>query len=237
MQSKNEVHIDTLYHENDDIDLIQILLSLKSSAKFIFAVTAIGIVLSVVIALLIPKVYQSKMELSKPTTATVAQLNENSLTQYNAKLLLNSLYERVQSKDTFRRFVEARGLLQNVFPDAKDLKENTASYISEMLLLFNADVVSGEINGEQVELAKASSFFVSYDDYNESMAVDLVNQYIIYVAESVIEEITVNENVRVAKNLKALDLKIELAKQTAKQRRLFEIAKRRESNKEQGATP
>ena len=222
---------DYLEHYNDsNVDMIGIMLHVKTKWKLALSIVMFGTILSIAIALFIDKVYQVSVEVSKSTSADIVPLNENGYTEYKVEDVFKLYYDKARAKESFRTYVEKHQLLEKFFADKDDLQQKREIYFSELFNMFSAGLLSKNRNEEDNFLSKVNGFKLVLSAKDEALAAHVLNDYVVFVEKTILEQLHTQEKTLVAAKIAKLKADVGLLRHSAKTEREFEIARIKEEN-------
>ncbi len=105
------------YLPDDEIDLFDFFSSLYQQWRWLVGITLFGVVLSVAIALLLPKQYEVTAQLVLPDQVHVTVLANKGYVKQSRKELFKQYYETLISFDNFSRYVEQGDWLSKIYPN------------------------------------------------------------------------------------------------------------------------
>jgi len=203
--------------QNDEINLSDLFSKLIDQWKLISTITAIGTLLAVVIALILPNVYQPSVTVSAPLSGNVAPVvTVNTLMggkggelPVTPQQVFNNYFNLLRSSSLLSEYVHENGYMKKLYPDS----EKTESVLfAEFLTDLNVEIKEPTPEKKGGYIASPIRVAMSIKVQDEVVGVDLLNGYLQYV------------NVKLANDLqndvnKTISNKIEiLNKQIAKQR-------------------
>lgn len=214
-------------HENKDT--FGLLRFIKAKWKFVLSMFAIGTILSIAGAFSIDKVYRPFIELSKPKEAEITQINSNGFTQFSSEYLFKLYFDSVRSKRQLIDFVNERQLLQQFFPDS-DIALDQSKYEAELADKFQSELLAKGRKDEDSFLSKVNAFRLSIESSYEDVAVDTLNEYVVWVQNELLSELQESEGEVVQARIKLLNREIEGLRDLAKAQRELTITSMEEEN-------
>ncbi|PCI61276.1 MAG: hypothetical protein COB35_06755 [Gammaproteobacteria bacterium] len=219
---------DYLHHEDDSIDLLQLILNLKKRWKQIFLITFIGTALSVAYALYLPKIYQSSVEVSQPKTSAIVKLGENGLTQYSKTSLFKEYYDKARSQTFLKQYITTQGYLKKLYPEEYSAS-NTEKMFSNFIKDFKVEITEPQVaKGEFID--QPSRFSLSLQHNNEALLLEIINGYLNTTNESLLKAIKKDQIAQRKSLIEIQQSKIALLRSNAKTSRELHIKKIVENN-------
>lgn len=219
-----------LNYQEDEVDLLQYLILVKNAWKTIIAISFVAALTSVVIALSIPKVYRSSVEVALPTSDAIAAFNETGLGTFTKKELLKHYYDLVRSQSFFREFLLTKGYLQQLFPQDYNVDKEQrlfAAFAGDFTIEIIEPIVEGN---EFVENPTMFSFSAMHID--EELLVKILNEYADYTNYTLTSEIKREQTSERSFKLAKLNRDIEILRADALNRRNLDIEKIQTDNLE-----
>jgi LPS O-antigen subunit length determinant protein (WzzB/FepE family) len=221
--------------QDDEIDLVQLLLNLKQRWQQIVLIILVGTVLSIVIALMLPKVYHSSLTVSLPPVSVIATVNSKGLTEYTEGTLFKAYYDKVRSEAFLQHFVMELGYLSRLYPAAY-IEDNTtrnedalfAKFVKTFTVEIKEPVVAkGGFNANPTRIR------LSLQHGDEALIVELLNHYSGFANTALFAQLTQQQNAERVARIDALKQKIALLKSHALTERKLLIAKIETDNSEE----
>jgi LPS O-antigen subunit length determinant protein (WzzB/FepE family) len=229
----------------DEIDLGELLSKLASQWKTILLITLGGTVLAILIALMLPRVYQPSVTVSLPLAGHVASVEaintfldgteknvENNLTP-TSQIVFNNYYNLLRSKKVFDEYVHEKKYIQKLYPGAKE---------TESLLLAAGLISTLNINIEEPSPEKRGGYIanpervkISLNINNEAIGVDLLNGFSNYVNQRLITSFQNDTNEIIKKKIETRTLQVASLRDQYRQQRLLTIKRIQQENAEKVA--
>jgi len=214
---------DYLTHEDDSIDLLRLILNLKKRWRQIFLITFIGTALSIAIALYLPKIYQSAVEVSLPKASSIVKLEENGLTKYSKSSLFKEYYDKARSQTFLKQYITTQGYLQKLYPEEYSAS-NTEKLYSKFVQNFKVEITEPKATkGAFVE--EPSRFSLSLQHNNEALLLEILNGYLNTTNESLLKTIKQDQIAQRKSLIGMQQSKIALLRSNAKASRALQIEK------------
>jgi LPS O-antigen subunit length determinant protein (WzzB/FepE family) len=213
----------------DEIDLGELLVKLMKQTKLMLAIVIVGTLLSVVVALFLPNIYQQEVILSVPKSSNIVELNLNSSLEHTPISIFKEYYEYLRSPKELNSFINNNGYLNKLYPD--DIKDPNA-LIEEFEEKFTIFVLepAPKIKGGQVKFPERVS--IKAEGEQESVIVEILNNYILYIEEKLIQDLVKEQRIQINSELKSLDKDIAYSRSSTKLDRLNEIVRLENKNRE-----
>lgn len=116
LENKN-MDIAERYPADDEIDLFELFSSLCQQWRWWVGITVLGVVVSIIIALSIPKQYEVSAQVALPGQLDASIFTNNGYVEQTRGGLFLQYYQWLISPANFRRYVEQGDWLVKLFPD------------------------------------------------------------------------------------------------------------------------
>jgi LPS O-antigen subunit length determinant protein (WzzB/FepE family) len=219
------------HRQDDGIDLIQLFLGLKKNWKQIFLIVFIGTVLSIAVALALPKIYEPSVQVSLPSIASSAKLDENGLKPYSQLKLFKEYYDKARSESFLRKFVDVNQYLEKLYPDKYSV-EKTDELFATLAAGFTIKVDEPIVDKGKF-VAEPTQFTLGLKHTNEPLLVEFLNNYLDYINDELITIIANEQSVERATRLTKLNREIKLLRENAKTVRQLTIDRKKAANAEE----
>lgn len=209
------------------IDLFELIKSLSRYWKSITLITILGAMLSVVLALNIPKVYRTHLTFSLPSISSVVAINNKGINPYTQKTLFKAYYDKLRSKTFLREFILQHSYLERLYPK-KYLNKKTdilndglfSNFVKSFkVVILEPTVKKNVFNNEPISIS------ISFEHSNETVIVALINHYAAFANDTLFMEIQEQQIEQRAEMIAELNRKIKLLKDNALTRRNLLIDK------------
>lgn len=183
------------YQPDDEIDLFELFSSLFQQWRLIVGITVLGVVLSVVIALLIPNQYELTAQVALPDLSDVMTVTNKGYSERDtgrdtgrdAERLFQRYYNMLRSPVHFNRFVKQGEWLKRIY--SSKVTENNRNYLLSKL---RSDVDISIVSPKQPKNGKGLPprvLGVTLIGVDEVLTAEFVNQYIEYTGDSLLDKI------------------------------------------------
>ena len=230
MESK-DVQVIKPYQEDDEIDLFELFSSLGQQWRWLVGITVIGMLLSITIALLIPKQYEVSTQVAVPNTADVAAVTTRGYAKRTAKSLFLEYYQNLNSTEELQQFVKQGGWLEKLYPEkVNNVSEDKmlASLSDNLFITVLAPIKEkGMVNEPAPDLLAMNLW-----SKDEQVAANFLNDYAAETNKRVLEKLRLNGQKGREFQIEAIQNEVTLLRGNAKKVRLFAIQKRESANKE-----
>jgi len=210
--------------QDDEIDLFELFASLAQQWRWLVGITVIGMLLSIAIALLIPKQYEVSTQVAVPSTADVAAVIMRGYGEQTTKSLFAEYYQNLNSAEELYKFIKADGWFEKLYPEkAKGISEaEMFSSLSENLSIKVLGPIKekGEANSPSPSLLA----IILWGKY-EQVAVSFLNEYIVKTNERVLEKLRLDGQLNRSFEVEKIYSEIALLRNNARKVRLLAIQK------------
>ena len=230
MENKN-IEIAGRYTADDEIDLFELFASLFQQWRWWLGVTVLGVVLSIVVALSLPKQYKVTTQVAMPEASDVVVINTRGYGEHTTAGLFNQYYQRLKSPEVLAAFIHKGEWLGRFFPEEKEAI-NVNKKVAEIEDNISIDILSplkekGQVNGQAPHLLAINMWGEAEEDQ-----VQFLNNYVVAVNNQLIK--LIKENGQKLRDSEAEKIKADilLLKEKAKKARLLLIEKLEAENLE-----
>ncbi|MGZ8944479.1 MAG: Wzz/FepE/Etk N-terminal domain-containing protein [Methylococcaceae bacterium] len=200
--------------QEDEINLLLVFSALFSQWRWLVGITFAGTLIAVLIALILPKVYEIDAHLIPPNKVDMEALNTRGYVEFSQQELFNRYFNQLKSADHFRGFLVKNGWLNKFYPGASESEDEQ---FADIYRQFSTEVLEPKKKkGEQNDLPP-SLLGIKLLAEDEVLGVKLVNDYIEYTNKCVIKSIGEEglalknlEKERIERQLTALRKKVEM---------------------------
>lgn len=213
----------------DEINLFELFSYLFRQWKLIAAIITAGTLFSIIYALSIPKVYESHSSLRIPTKSQIAPINENGYNKYTTQQLFKRFFDQIKSKENLKNYL----IQTNPFPKmiASFNVENTIQTASAFAEEFEFTILEPEVpKGKRVLIPEL--FEVRISSTTEAETVTVLNEYIRYIENKLIDEIKNEGFSDVSLHFNNINRDIQLLRKSATRSRELLIEKLTTENQE-----
>lgn len=223
----------------DDVGLFEILTILKRYRWVMLGVFFFVLFATVLIVLLLPKVYRAEIIINPPLTKDVEQLNifdiETNNSKIKGKLPGNYFYEILEEEvyDKFIRFLNSKQLQYNFFKEnnlldhLKDAKSDDVDELKVFQEEFSDNIKLDDLRF--VNKNELETIFISLEGHREKLIVEWLNKYVIYVDEYTAKSIVNGINKKIQLQVEGLSKQIESLRDVEMSRRLDMIEQYKEA--------
>ena len=201
----------------DNLDLVDFLLEILRKWKLIIFITTLAAIASVLIALAIPKIYHVSATLTFPNEYNVHVIKENLGIDKTTKSVFHEYYDFMRNKQNLEDFVFSRNYAQKLFPNAKDELSMSLS-VTNFVTQFQIRIVEPKaVKGTFVY--DPDIFTITTVHRNESLLVELTNEYVDYVNDLLRNDMVQTRKLTVVTELNLVDREISNARSAARLQR------------------
>lgn len=127
------MEISRQYPPDDEIDLFELFSSLFQQWRWLVGITLLGVAVSVIVALQMPKLYEVTAKIAVPNTADVAAMSVRGYGDQTAGALFKKLHQNLASGDELSHFISAGQWAEKFNPEGGDdkLDAGTVSKINK----------------------------------------------------------------------------------------------------------
>lgn len=213
---------------DNEIDLGELFFRLIRQWKLILGITAGGVLLAILLALMLPKIYQPTVTVSVPPVGNIAQvMTINTLLGGNAiaatpQAMFNRFFNKTRSDKTLAKYIDEKRYLKKIYPDS----EQPASILFAKLVNgFSVKILepTSQVKGGSIANPKRVKISLKVND--EPLGVSLLNGYADYVNHQLIIELQNNANKIINGRVKILSDRVATQREQYGQERLLTIKK------------
>lgn len=203
--------------QGDEISLLDVWLILHGQRKLIFFIVIFVTLLSVSIALLLPRLYRSEIVVLPPFAKDAEQLTVPDFYTITVENLYGKFIQNLQSISLQKQFFETNNLYAALRSKNNQGKDEYEVFHKKFHNLLNVQKVSAANN-------KNNTFTVTLDGRDRKRIVNWLNDYVLLVDEYTVQQIVDSVKAKATVQATAVGEKIDNLRQIAKQRRLDRIA-------------
>lgn len=226
----------------DEIDLGELFFKLASQWKYILLISLGGTVFSMIIALMLPKIYQPSVTVSIPLAGNVVSVEAINTFLYSTKeetgnnkistsqIVFNNYFNLLRSQRVFDEYLHEKNYIQKLYPGVK----KTESLLLAVNLINALNITIEEPNPDKKGdyIANPERVKLSLYINNEAIGVDLLNSYSNYVNQRLIASLQ-KDTIEILKNkIITHTLQIANLRDQYRQERLLTINKIEQENTE-----
>ena len=183
LENKN-IAIAERYTADDEIDLFELFASLGKQWRWWLGITVLGVVLSVVIALSMPKQYEVNAQLVLPEQVQAMILTNKGYIKQGRKGLFQQYYQTLVSFENFSRYVKQGDWLSKMYLDELG-QGRERELLTELKQALQIEVVKPKpIKGK--EPAAPEVVMLTLLGKDEAVTADFINGYIDYSGKALI---------------------------------------------------
>ena len=221
----------TPYHMDDEIDLFELFASLHRHWRWWLGFTALGVVLSIIVALSFPKQYKVTTQVALPDASDVVVIKTRGYGEHTTEGLFNQYYQRLKSPEVLTAFIHKGEWLDRLFPEEKEAI-NVNEKVAEIEDNISIDILSplkekGQVNGLAPHLLAINMWGGA-----EKEQVEFLNNYVVAVNNQLIKSIKENGQKLRDSEVEKIKADILLLKEEAKKERHLTIEKLEAENSE-----
>lgn len=213
-----------LYHPEDEISFATYINWFKRWWRTIFLISFVGTGLSVFLALSMTKIFESKVVLSTPSEFDVSKFTNDGMINYDAQTLFQKYYSEVRAPERLRQFIIEKGYVEAIFSDEDRQAHTIDVLMSAFLEDFSVEILE-PVAGRDEFIGSPTQISLSLKHENESLIVNLLNEYIEHVNHFLIDNSKVRQSEMRDLQIRRKETEILLAREDAKNRRELLIKK------------
>jgi LPS O-antigen subunit length determinant protein (WzzB/FepE family) len=214
---------------NDEINLGEVLAKLMGQWKIMAAIVLVGALLSIVVALLLPKIYKVDSVLALPTEADISIFTTNGLSSRSSKEVFKRYYNKIRSDKLFSSYIIENDYLPRLFPSSTASQDQMASAIAgSFVVTINEPLPATK--GALVESPERITIEITHQD--EPLVAELLAAYTEHIGTSLINSMEKEQRIVIAGKIKQLETKVEILRIREKKKRIAEIARLQAKNNE-----
>ncbi|GAA0353753.1 hypothetical protein GCM10009092_17660 [Bowmanella denitrificans] len=209
--------------QDDEIDLGQLLIDIGKRWKTVVAITLVGTLLAVAIALAIPKEYRSSARIALPNDVDVERFNNEGLIKMNREELFKRYFQEIRSESNLRKYLGDHKVLETLYGESQ-----TASNGQRLLadLISNYQVTVLEPSAPRGEIVEFPSLIeISLQHANEQKTSELLNNYVQDANDKLVSDFIQQFTQIKQQRLEQLNKQVALLRQAAKYQRERDIVK------------
>jgi LPS O-antigen subunit length determinant protein (WzzB/FepE family) len=200
--------------------------------RWLVGITVLGMLISVAVALKIPKQYEVTTQVAVPDKADISAINVRGYGEWTTTSLFNKYYQTLSSSEELEAFIKEGAWLEKLFPESVNESSDSEMFaaVSEG---FSLAVLSPLKAKGDANVLAPNLLGMSLWAKDEKVAVDLLNDYIVKTNVNLIASIKVNGQRNRDLEVEKIQANILLLRSNAKQIRLLAIQKLAEANEEE----
>jgi len=211
--------------------LFELFSSLVQQWRWVAGITVIGMLLSITIALLIPKQYEVSTQVAVPNAADVAAVIMRGYGKQTTKSLFVEYYQNLNSAEELYKFIKADGWFEKLYPEkAKGISE-AGMFSSLSDNLFITVLAPFKEKGEANSPAP-SLLAITLWSKDEQVAANFLNDYVMKANSRVLEKLRLNGQLSRDFEVEKIYSEIALLRNNARKVRLLAIQKQESGNEE-----
>jgi len=187
LEDKN-MDIAERYPADDEIDLFELFASLGQQWRWWVGITVLGVVVSIVIALSIPKQYEVTAQIAVPNTADVAAVSVRGYGAHTAGTLFERLYQQLTSGDELRRFIATTEWAEKLSPEGVGGKDGSEVAVKISKVFSASQLAPLKEKGAANDPAPTLLALTLWGE-DELLAVEFLNDYISKASARLVESI------------------------------------------------
>ncbi len=213
----------------DEIDLGELFSRLISQWRLILWITVSGCLLALLVALLLPKVYQPSVTLSLPPVGSITPIiNVNSLLGNKNPIpatpqnVFKHYYNLLRSDRILEGFINKNNYLEKLYPDTE--KQESALF-AQLLKGFSVKILEPKPQVRDGYIGNPQRVQMTLKVKDESSGVALLNGYADYVNRQLVSNFQDNINEVIKGSVKVLTDRVATQRKQYQQQRLLTIKK------------
>lgn len=217
--------------QDDEIDLFELFSSLGEQWRWLVGVTAIGVVLSVSIALLTPKQYQVTSQVATPNAADVAAIMTRGYSKQTAKSFFAEYYQHLSSTEELKRFVKTEGWLEKLYP-GNTIERGDSELFANLSAKLSTTALAPLKEKGQANDPAPNLLAITLWGKDEQVVVAFLNDYIVKTNTAVLEKLRLNGLRNRDFEIEKIQSEIALLRNNAKKMRRYSIQRIENANEE-----
>lgn len=237
-------------NNNDEVNLFDLAVSIIKQWKILVVISGIGMLIAFGYTQFKPEEYKNFAIVRVPLVATIAAFNANGYRQLGTELssdrandpyelaeiskyspnqttlkngfqlftpekLFIRYYEQIRSVEAFKDFLLKTNILDQ-FQVNFTVDSEKQEYVRALLNKLTIEILESKNQAPQLLKIEMTS-------NNESAAIQTINNFLVYTEQNIIQQILEEKRLAVIQRSKLIDIKINLFRNSAKQRRLNRI--------------
>ncbi len=212
--------------QHDEIDLFELVASIVKQWKLILLISFIGTLLGVSYAFSLSKQYENITQVRAPLESDLQVLKLNGY-GVDLKSLFLRLHDNFKSQEVFKQYLVKSNSITQFYPKLTTKKDMDSALLS-LTSNINVNFIDNE-NKKTKSGEQSRTIQVKLESSNQDVAIDVLNNYIPYVAQNILKQI--QDRSKFAINLRKQEIQKEIDKlrNLTKQKRLNAIADLKET--------
>lgn len=228
------------YYRDDEIDLKQLIQQLFSQRFLIAAITAVGTLAAIAVALMLPRVYEVKAIVGLPKAEQIEPLNRNGIKVFSAEEIYGEYFENLLSIDLMRDYFKQQAFYNVVSPPEAG-ETRSPEDIDRIFAKFRESFKIQKIRPDYMELGKdektpLNKVSISLETGVPEETAQFINGYLDYVQEQTRLELAEEQAATKRVEQETLQKQIQALTEQARADREARIARLTESNNTKIAT-
>jgi len=187
------------YQADDEIDLFELFSSLMQQWRWIVGITVVGTVLSIVIALAIPKEYQVGALVVLPSQPDVTLISNRGVVTETRSGLFQKYHMRLVSAVNLDDYLQQNDWLSKIYPQPINTK-NKNELTARLRELLKIEVTRPKQTKNNLVVSARELGLTMFGE-DESLVTDFINGYIGFTGEALLASLKKD-----GKRLKALEI-------------------------------
>lgn len=212
-----KTEISSHYQPDDEIDLFELFASLMRQWRWLVGITVLGMIISVIIALLIPKQYEVTAQVAMPNISNAMELANAGYSQetndldydldydrdrdldydydydrdrdYDAEKVFQQYYDTLMSRVNFNKFLQAGNWVSKIFPEGN--AGHTLNFLqSKVKEDFSIEIVSPK--AKKGIAVKPRMIELKMMGLDEQLTANFIGDYIKYSGKQLLDDIKRN---------------------------------------------
>lgn len=165
------------YQPDDEIDLFELFSSLFQQWLWLVGITVLGVLLSVIIALSIPKKYEVTAQIAVPNTADVTAISVRGYGTQTASSLFKKLHQNLTSGVELGNFISTGQWGGKLYPEGADEKSD-GEVVAKISDDFSVEQLMPQRGKDEANDPSPTLLALTMWSVDEQAAVDFLNNYI-----------------------------------------------------------
>jgi len=176
MESKS-IDVIERYQPDDEIDLFELFSSLMQQWRWVIGITVVGVVISVIVALQMPKQYEVSAQIAIPNKSDVLAVSTRGYGQQTKEALFTEFYKNLNSPKNIDKFIlEGKWANKLLTGDASGLSNSEVA--AKIRKDFSVEILEPKKEKGVSNITAPSLLALTLWSTEEQYAADMLNSYI-----------------------------------------------------------
>ena len=220
-----------MFQKEDEIDLYKLFTSIFLQWKLLVTITLAGTLLTVIVTLIMSSQYEAVAQVARPIKADIKAINIRGYEAYSPQQIFIKYYDQLRSTEHFKRYIKKYDWVKKLFPDEVGEVSEDRLFLN-VYSRFEINVLRPKKNKTDGQDPEPELVSVAVTGADEKKIVELVNSYVVYTNDYLIEKIKQKGRYSISLEVEQIQKTIAVLRLDARVRRELLISKLEEQNKE-----